>query len=487
MGALDKISNFMGWEIAPKKSKMSSASAVRTAGGSESLRKNLNNEIFPNQLERLARDLSDWREAIKEAEQSWWPYRSKMQAIYEDTVLSEQVSACLNRRRTLTMLRKYSIVDANGVENKKWTSYFEKTWFAQNMINYILDAQFYGYNLISIGDIEDGVPKFPSIIRRTHISPERTSVAPFLNNPLGYDFEERPYKDWHIWVPTLPTNGISTCGYGLLYNIAKTEILLRNNLAWNADFIEMFAQPYRWLKTASATDSEERRLKEEAMQKMGSAGYIITDMMDELEFLSDGARGNGYKSYNDFEARNEKKISKVLLGHSDGVDSVPGRLGAQQLQAVGSRTDDYSAASPVARALRDCQSQDAAFIEPVVNDKVIPALRTLGIPIPYGFKFKFLNDSEEREVTAMEATKNQIVATLALTMAQGGLKMDADYFTKITGVPCIDAPIEPDNNVIKDKKELAKGKPPLKEESMKRMDKPKHTTKTAKNILDGTI
>ena len=360
--------------------------------------------------------------------------------------------------------------------NYEYTEYFNKPWFSEFILTFILEAQYYGYNLITLGNIVNNTPSKPAVIRRTHISPERRTVAPFINNPAGYCWDDYPYRDWHLWVPTLSHNGVSTCGMGLLYWVGKVEILMRNNMGFNTDFIEMFAQPYRWLKTDSPTNTPERDAKEAAMQNMGSAGYLITSAMDELTFLTDGAKGNGYKSYNDFEARTSKFINKLFLGHADAIDSVPGKLGSNQVVAPGGNTDDKDDAGPVAAALRDIQSQDAAFIESVVNYKLIPMLRNLGINIPDNLEFKFFNDAEERQVTQLEAQKNQVVATLALTMAQGGLKMDADYFTKVTGVPCTDAPISPDKNVSTiEPKEMAKGKDPLKDESQKRADKPTHT------------
>jgi hypothetical protein len=471
MGALDKIKNFLPIIGTPSKA---ATYGIRDGGGSKNKNRNLGNIIFPSSLERTRQDLADWKDAIVEMEAAWLPYRVKVQKLYETVVLNEHLSACMERRKDLTLLREFQIENANGERDKTWTEYFQKNWFSKNMLNYILDAQAYGYNLISIGDINDSIPVNPTIIQRRFISPDRHMVSPFEYNPSGVDFRESQFAKWHIWIPTLSSNGISSCGYGNLYNVAKTEIYLRNNVAFNMSFIQMFAQPYRMLKTAK-TEGAERDEAEKAMQAMGDAGYIILDMMDELEFLNDGAAGNGYKSYNDFEHRLESKISKFWLGHADAIDSVPGKLGSNTLPVAGGKTDNTSANTPVAKALRDKQSKDGGFVEPIVNESVIPKLQALGIGIPDGCRFKFLNDAEEREVQELEAHKNQLLATLALTMAQGGLKMSAEYFRKITGVDCSEVEIMPDKNVIKDPKDQAEGKPALKDESKKRTNSPKKT------------
>ena len=471
---LSSVKDWMFPIIAPNTKGQGQTQFGRTdAGGSPNLTKNLGNAIFPSSLEALRRDVQAWREAKEEAESGWIPYRTKMMKMYEDTILNEHVFACIQRRKNLTLLRKFEI-QIDGKVNEEWTKYFSRTWFRHKMLNYILDAQFYGFNLVSIGDIKNGIPENPVPVRRWMVSPDRNTVSAFEYNPAGYDFLAPPYEKWHIWIPTITTNAMSTCGYGLLYNIAKTEILLRNNLAFNTDFIEMFAQPFRLLKTAK-TEGAERDAAEKSLIQMGSAGYMITDLQDELEFLTDGSRGNGYKSYNDFEDRNQKKISKVLLGHSDAIDSVPGKLGASQVGAAGDKTDISSAASPVAQALRDIQTSDGAFVEPIVNEQVITKLRAIGIPIPKGASFKFLNDAEDREILNLEASKNQRWATLALTLAQAGFRPTKEELESKLGIDIEEVQSAVTDNNVKDVKEIAEGKEPLKEEAKKRTNKPKKT------------
>lgn len=453
--------------------KRGDVGAIMSAGGSKSQHKNLSNKIIPANLERARKDIADWRESIIEAELAWFPYRVKQQKLYEDTVLNEHVGGCMERRKDLTLLRDFQIQNANGEKDKTWTEYFQKTWFKQNFLNYGLDALYYGYNLISIGDIKDSVPVNPSIIRRYNVSPDRQFVSSIQYNPNGWSWNDGPYDDWHIFVKTLSTNGISNCGYGLLYNVAKSEIYLRNNLAFNVDFIEMFAQPYRVLKT-SKTEGPERDAAEKALADMGSAGYLLLDIMDELEFMTDGAGGNGYKSYNDIEHRLESKISKYILGHADAIDSVPGKMGSTQISSSGGVNQDQMANTPVAKALRDKQTKDGNFIEPVINEQLIPKLQRLGIGIPHGHKIKFLNDAEERAIQDDKNNTNQKFATFCMTMAQSGTKVSHDYVSEVTGIPVSalsDMPIEAIGGVPNEKKEPSdqiKSKQPLKERSKNR-------------------
>jgi hypothetical protein len=465
----------MGVPLAPATNAQNAQAFIRTGGGSDKPSRNLSNVIFPTSFQQARIDLETWRNAKARAELAGWPFRDEMQKMYVKTMLNAHVLAAVTRRKELTMLRDFELRNANGEKDKRWTEYFERAWFKQTTLDLILDAIYYGYTLISIGEIDDNIPSEIVSVKRWNISPERKIVAIFESSPGGYSWEDQPYADWHLWIPTLQRNGINGCGYGLLYEVAALEILQRNNVQYNTDFIEMFAQPYRHLKTMD-TDEKEMAEKERHMRDMGHNGYLITGLNDELSFLNDGSRGNGYKAYNDFDHRVKSDISKIIGGHANFIDSTTEPLaGGSQNSGGGDATRDTMGKTQVERAMMNKRMVDGDFATNVVNEQLIPKLRRLGVPIPQGMHIKFLNDSEERAIAAQEADKNQKWATLALTMAQGGLKMDGEFFTKMTGVPCSEIEVMPDKNVLTDPKEQAAGAGPLKNESMKREDKPKRT------------
>lgn len=384
---------------------------------------NLSNYITPVQLQRLRTDVSMWRDAVAEAERAYYPFRVKMQRVFIDTILNGHVFALMERRKDLTLLRKFEISDGKGKKNEELTEFFANApWFG-DFVNYSLDALFFGYSLISLGDVEGGKLKDVSIVPRWYVSPDREQVGSFIYATSGANFAEEPYNDWHIYIKTKSDNGVSPAGYGLMYQIALYEIFLRNTLGFNGDFIELFAMPYRVGKTTK-TEEKERAELENAIKNMGSAGYAIIDPMDEIEFLEAKTSGNGYKPYENLEKRCEEKVSKIILGHADAIDSTAGKLG-------GGQGED----NPVAQALEDKQTKDGRFIENIVNNELLPRLKKLGIiNVPEGFTFKFLNDGEEQEQRQSEDASNLITAQIAQTMKNAGLQMDAEYFAERTGI-----------------------------------------------------
>ena len=102
--------------------------------------KNLRSYITPVQLQRIRQDVQSWREAIAEAEQAWYPHRVKMQRIFIDTILNGHVSACMSRRKNLTLLKGFKLCDnETQEEDEQWTKILQKSWF-QLYCNYVLDS-----------------------------------------------------------------------------------------------------------------------------------------------------------------------------------------------------------------------------------------------------------------------------------------------------------------------------------------------------------
>lgn len=422
--------------------------AVRQGGGSTDPVKNLTNRIAPVQLQRLRHDVQMWREAVIEAENAWYPHRVRMQRMFIDTILNGHVFSLMERRKDLTLLRDFKIVDSNDNESEDLKELFNAEWF-DSVLGYILDALFFGYSLVSLGDIDNDQFTDTTLIRRWNVSPDRLNVAEFVYSLSGAPFTEEPYKNWHLWVPTPSENGVGSCGYGLFYKIGLYEIFLRNTLGYNGDFVELFAMPYRVGKT-SKTDEAERAELESAIQNMGSAGWAILDPMDEIEFLTNSMSGTGYTAYESLEDRCQKTVSKIILGHADAMDSTPGKLGSGQGE------DE----SPVAKALKDKQTKDGKFVERVINGQLLPKMRLLGFKIPEGFKFVFKNDQEKEAFRERQDASNKVTAEIAQTMKNAGLKMDAKYFEERTGIVATEIEEEPQPGTPEedDKKQLEKVK-----------------------------
>lgn len=385
-------------------------------------KRDLRNFIAPVQLQRLRQDILSWRDVLNESENVWFPHRVKAQRLYNDTALNGHIAACMERRNEMTLLRKWDFVDAKGETVDSVCDIFlnrvagqsqAKAWF-DRFNAHALNAIYYGYSLIALGDIVND--EFPNldIVKRWNVSPDRMNVTNFTYSISGARFDEGETANWHAYIKTPNDIGTSPAGYGLLYKVAIYEIYLRNILGYNADFVELYSQPYRVGKTTK-TNEDERAELEAAIQQMGSSGYALIDPSDEIVFLETALGGTGWQGYDNFEQRLEKKVSKVILGHADALDSVPGKLGSSKEE------------SPAEKALKDKQTKDGVFLINAVNGELIPRMRKLGFLIPDDVRAVLKNDAEIMQT-------NNAVISQAVEMKKGGLQMDADYFVEKTGI-----------------------------------------------------
>lgn len=390
--------------------------------------KDVDSYISRVQFARIKQDVQTWRDAVTEAELPLWPHRVKMQRIFQDTILNGHVTACMNKRKNLTLLRDFSFYDGDEAKDEL-AAIIKKEWFMQ-MVSYILDAPAFGYTLLGFGDIINNELPQLELIRRQNISPDRMNVVSLVYSLSGINFfeggsndlEGNSFYDWTAWIPTPTELGVSKCGYGYLYKIALYEIFLRNTLGFNADFIELYAQPYRVGKTTKS-DGPERDKMEAALRDMGSSGYAIIDPTDEIAFLETKLGGTGWKGYQDFEMRLEKKITKIILGHEDAMSSTPGKLGSTQGEE-----------SPQQISMDEIQTIDGRFVETVLNGEVFPKLRALGMQIP-DLPFRFKNDAEKQQIREREDETNQKTVNIVSTLKTAGYEVDAEYISERTGIP----------------------------------------------------
>lgn len=393
---------------------------------------NLNTYISPVIVERARQDILSWREAMKEAETPYNPFRVKIQQLYNDTILNGHVFACMEKRRNLTLLREWALVNQDGTEVEDLKPIFTGQWF-DNFINYTLDAKFFGYSLIRIGDIVNSSITDCEIIRRTNISPDRRTVTPFPYSLGGLQFDDPEYALWHVYVSTPSEIGLSPCGYGLLYKVGLYEVYMRNLLGFNADYIETYGMPIRVAKTDKVQADPERQELENMMAMMGANGWAVLDKTDEIELIeSTSARGQN-NPYENLENRCMKFTSKVLLGHADALDSTPGKLGSGQGEE-----------SPVHQALENIKSVDGKFAESIVNGHLLPRMRELGFRIPDGVQFKYLNNAEKFEQRKQEDDANLKFSQVVQTLSSAGFDVDENYIVDRTGIPVAKkAPVTP--------------------------------------------
>lgn len=373
-------------------------------------------------IERVSQDVRKWRDAIREAEQSYYPHRVKMQQIFNDTILNGHVFACMERRKKMTLHKGIIMVDENENVNDEWTAWLQNPTY-ELLSNYVLDTIFFGYTFLWYEGVNDVNIENLTLGKRWFVSPDREQYLAFMyavsGIPIGKDAPEE-IKDWIFYLTTPSENGQSNCGYGLLYKVALYEIFLRNNLGYNGDYIELFAAPFRVGKTRKTSDLD-RGDFEAAIRDMGSSGYAIIDPDEEIEFIQGKGSGTGNDVYDNFEQRMEKKISKVILGHADAMDSKAGKLGAKD--------------EDVQKALNAIAGDDSKFLTNTWNSVILPKMRANGISVPENLKFALRNDTAKAEAQMAENADRKQVADFIKTLTDAGFSPDEKWVSDRIGIP----------------------------------------------------
>jgi len=366
---------------------------------------NISGYIAPVQFQRIRHDVGLWREAVREAELAILPFRVRMQRMYVDTVLNPHLQALMLRRKRLTLLRDFDIC-VNGQPSETLTEVFKNQWF-YDYLNHSLDAKAYGYSLIQLSNPDnDGCEV--DLVRRFNVSPDRRVVSLFEYSVTGIDFDDPVFNPYLIFVKTPTEIGVSKCGYGWLYKVANIELMHRNLLQQNADYCQTFAHPLRTIKTEKLQGDADRKRYTEFLKNQGALAGLILDPSDEIEF-HEANTGTGSKCYETFGATLEKMMSKMVLGHGDALDSVPGKLGKE---------------SNVEDAINEVKIEDGRFVAWDFKKNLVPKLQGLGVPLPQNTTIVYNNDDEMLEGQTKEAENALIFGQALYQLSQAGYQVD---------------------------------------------------------------
>lgn len=371
-------------------------------------------------VSRITQDAATRKRAVQKAEQGYFPTRHDLQTLYLNTAENGFISSCIDRRKDLTLLRKWEMKRNGALAEDAMALFFDKVddqylpkdWF-QNFLSFVLDAKYYGYSLIKIGDIIDSQIVGTCLHPRENVNPDRLEATYTVGALNGVKFmEDDEVKNNYVYISTPNDYGNSPCGYGLFFWLSVYEIVLRNLISFNADYVEVNVAPFRQVKTHKKEDEQLALFN--AAKNMAACGVAVTDYNDEIIFHNTSG-ASIYEAYGDLEHRLEQKIAQKILGHADAMSSIPGKLG------------NDNELSPAQKALRDKQTVDSKLVLHAVNNILLPRLIARGLVSLNGVVGIMINDNEQ-----MDSANN--LADLGVKMKQAGLQLSKEYFEEKTGI-----------------------------------------------------
>lgn len=363
-------------------------------------RTQITEQIIARQQFRQVEDVKKWRIALQMAEDPDIPSRHTLIRIYKDVMLDGHISGIIKSIKNEVKAKQFMIVDADGQQDDEKTKLFKKKWFFK-FIDHIVEAPFFGYSLVQLGDIvEDGFPNM-KLVPRENIVPEWNMAKRDIFNTArkGFLYREPPLRDWFIYI------GEEDDNMGWLNGATPHALSKKNLFAEMWEFAEIFGMPIRQGRT-DIHDTEKRKNMEEMMQRMGSAAWGVFDREDEIVF-AEAAKGDAKVFIEPIKLDNEE-ISKGFAGQVAVFDE-KAYVGSAEVQE------------------RLFQKFIITFMrqaEFVINDDLLPRMVIHRI-LPDGFFFKWKSDET---LTAIE--KKDIIKDLLPL----GVRYSAETIEESTGI-----------------------------------------------------
>ena len=266
--------------------------------------------IILRQQVRQREDVGDWRHALLLAESADHPDRTELIKVFKDVDLDGHITGIVSSIKNKIKSKPFMIVNAQGELDEDKTALFEKEWFFK-FIDFIVEAPFWGYSLVQLGNIkDDGFPDI-EMIPREYVVPERELVKKDLfegtnrNGQNAFFYNELPLKEWFIFIGEKKDMG--------LFNKATPHALSKKNMfteMW--EYAELFGMPIRKGHT-DLNDPERRKNMENMVRQMGSAPWAVLDKDDVIDFVERQSSDPSNVFIEPIKLSNEE-ISKAFAG-----------------------------------------------------------------------------------------------------------------------------------------------------------------------------
>lgn len=289
-------------------------------------------QIIQTFVSRSKQDIGTWRTNLTIAENVKNPKRFRLYQTYKDSMLDDQVIACIGNLKASVKSEQFYIGDSkNSEKDEESSKLIERPWF-YDFIDSCIDSMIWGFVLLELGDMiktDLGIEivSFDELPRE-HVIPEFSLLVENVGDEKGIDYSDP------MWAKSVFPIGKKN-NLGLLNPVSPKAIIKKNvETAW-AEFCEMFGMPIRVGKVASRNPADLDRM-EAFLKGMGSAAYAVTGIDDIIE-LKESSKGDAYQVYDKLMDRQDKAISKIFLGNTMTTDDGSSRSQAEVHERVGDK------------------------------------------------------------------------------------------------------------------------------------------------------
>lgn len=377
----------------------------------ESLRRDIQKRVsIVTELHRTTdffarNDIANWRNAWQSAVDVRNPNRLKLYDIYRDAMTDAHLSGCIQQRVGFVMSRSFKLVNADGDADDEAGHLLDQAWF-KSLCRYCLDANWYGYSLIELGNVVsdgDGHPSFNGVtlIPRKHVIPEYGRVVTRVGYPWssGIDYHERPFSDRLI-------EAGQPDDLGLLLKAALHTIPKKHAMSFWDCFAEIFGMPMRIARTTTRDPKEFKKLEDLIYNAAASLG-VVTSAETDIQFVESG-KGDAFNVYDKRIDRANSELSKLIIGQTMTIED----------------GSSLSQSQTHLQVFENLVESDRDMIRDIVNNQLLPKMVLHGFPVK-GLRFEWDD--------AVDYTPEQQVAYE--TMIADRYEVDPSYFADKYGMP----------------------------------------------------
>lgn len=296
-------------------------------------------------------EMSLWKRAVISASDPERPDRSDLYALYQLAVSDAHLFSQINSRKIKTTGAPFSVLKCNSA-NKDLTELLKRPWFG-DFIDLALDSLFYGHSLIEFGELQDKHFQSVHLIDRNLVIPEKGLVVAKIGEDKGIPYREAPFNEYLIEIG-------SPDQLGLLKDAVPEVIWKRNARSDWSVRSEKFGMPVVVIRTSS-TDARELDAKEMMAANIGSNGYAILHIDDQIEF-HESQHSDAYQVYLEQARLCDEQLSKLILGQT-GVSDKKSFVGAAEVHE---------------RLMNEYIERDMRWLENVINYELFPFLISKG-------------------------------------------------------------------------------------------------------------
>lgn len=319
--------------------------------------------IVENAVMRTRTAISDWRAAIKTAENVNSPKRVKLYNIYADITLDALLGSQIRNRKLKVLGHPFKITDREGNENNEATALLQNSKWFNRLCSDLIDTIYHGYSVIEFYYTASGELDY-RLIPRKHVIPETGQIVLTEADQTGIAYREMPeFGNWLLEFGEIKD-------LGLLNQVVPHVLFKRFAQSCWSELCEIYGIPPRIGKT-NTQDGEMLSRMERMMRDMGSAAWMIIDDTEEFEFAQ-GVSTKG-EVYQELIRLCNNEMSLAISGAVIGQDTKNGNESKETISV---------------EMLEELVAADRGQLAAMWNSTILPALYRIGF-LPDGLLFSW--------------------------------------------------------------------------------------------------